>query len=910
MLVLVHTISMTHDNFVVSARFYHALSSVPNEQRIELALLTKRVTVRIRPRRLVREKHLVYYQPRKRIGKPRFRQSLRAIHIVGQPRSVVPPTPVSMVAAKEEHIGSLLPAPLPVNKPTVPEQRALTPPVSEAKTGLGIHHVTPLQFLHQPLPSDASAQQTAQWLQAHRFGQHLRTFTSFSGADVLRLSRDDLIQICGLADGIRLYNALHAKAIAPRLTVYLCVEQSSVYHALFLSSLSCLEMANKLAQLMGVSCDQIRDIYVQGPGGIHVLITDEVVRNIKDESMYTIEILQELFVNHALASSATQSLARLSVWLNLTLTIPSKLDLLEFKFTNVPEQEDSFMFPEELNRSLREHIRILTDENGRLHRCLGERESELHIANEKLQCNEKRHIASSLSVLSNQGQTSELAASKIVELSKKVRELSSEIEIQKRKCRLAEAKLAEFCEAGLNSAEDKDIKPKQEDVEKDPNQVKLLTDKLQMTNQRLCDSRNQCQALKQDLRMVQKALCSEAGENVSIHSLSSNWRGRAQQIAALQQKLLELQEKLNEQTEKQVVGNADNRACVAMKVLEKERRIVQERTARELRERSVQLEDTKRRLDAGRARNKILEDELAGHKKRLSTLLDKGKHDDQLISMLTGQLSALEKRCSDREDEARRANSGWEEDKQHLLQDITREKSKLEKTETILAEKNVKIDQLEEKLRQTLLILSSNDKLQRSSSQDILFSSSWSLSKLSEHHQTHSMSTQEPCNEDYQLLFLSGEAERARLLELVGVLNRRLNQQRDDAETVQECLRKERQKAAKLETKLARVELERSGGSKVNSYRNKRASESDIVSREITYKMELLREEVLALKTRLQCVQQEKDEDLKVYVNLLSEARRSLLETNHNSDRSLFSREDSTRIKEQTLPSGGRKEQP
>nr|CAD7572029.1 unnamed protein product [Timema californicum] len=585
--------------------------------------------------------------------------------------------------------------------------------------------------------------------------------------------------------------------------------------------------------------------------------------------------------------------------------------------TNVPEQEDSFMFPEELNRSLREHIRILTDENGRLHRCLGERESELHIANEKLQCNEKRQMASSLSVLSNQGQTSELAASKIVELSKKVRELSSEIEIQKRKCRLAEAKLAGCCESGLNS-EDKDIKPKQEEVEKDPNQVKLLTDKLQMTNQRLCDSRNQCQALKQDLRMVQKALCSEAGENVSIHSLTSNWRGRAQQIAALQQKLLELQEKLNEQTEKHVVATADNRACVAMKVLEKERRVVQERTARELRERSVQLEDTKRRLDAGRARNKILEDELAGHKRRLTTLLDKGKHDDQLISMLTGQLSALEKRCSDKEDEARRANSRWEEDRQHLLQDITREKSKLEKTETILTEKDVKIDQLEEKLRQTLLILSSNDKLQRSSSQDILFSSSWSLSKLSEHHQTHSMSTQEPCNEDYQLLFLSGEAERARLLELVGVLNRRLNQQRDDAETVQvpytlqqkECLRKERQKGAKLETKLARVELERTGGSKVNSYRNKRASESDIVSGEIAYKMELLREEILALKTRLQCVQQEKDEDLKVYVNLLSEARRSLLETNHNSDRTLFSREDSTRIKEQTLPSGGRKEQP
>jgi len=82
------------------------------------------------------------------------------------------------------------------------------------------------------------------------------------------------------------------RAIAPRLTLYLCVEQSSVYHALYLDSLSCAEMASKLAQLMGITADQIHDIYVQGPGGIHVLITDDVVRNIKDETMFTIEILQ------------------------------------------------------------------------------------------------------------------------------------------------------------------------------------------------------------------------------------------------------------------------------------------------------------------------------------------------------------------------------------------------------------------------------------------------------------------------------------------------------------------------------------------------------------------------------------------------------------------------------------------
>lgn len=70
------------------------------------------------------------------------------------------------------------------------------------------------QYYMQPLNAEASAQQTAQWLQSNRFSSLVRTFNRFSGADILRLSRDDLIQICGLADGIRFFNALHAKYVA------------------------------------------------------------------------------------------------------------------------------------------------------------------------------------------------------------------------------------------------------------------------------------------------------------------------------------------------------------------------------------------------------------------------------------------------------------------------------------------------------------------------------------------------------------------------------------------------------------------------------------------------------------------------------------------------------------------------
>ena len=42
-----------------------------------------------------------------------------------------------------------------------------------------------------------------------------------TGADLLRLSREDLIEICGLADGIRLNNALRAKYVYTSYNVYL-----------------------------------------------------------------------------------------------------------------------------------------------------------------------------------------------------------------------------------------------------------------------------------------------------------------------------------------------------------------------------------------------------------------------------------------------------------------------------------------------------------------------------------------------------------------------------------------------------------------------------------------------------------------------------------------------------------------
>ncbi|XP_064472163.1 transcription factor CP2-like isoform X3 [Ornithodoros turicata] len=149
------------------------------------------------------------------------------------------------------------------------------------------------------LSSEASATETSQWLHQNRFGPFAQTFNSFSGVDVLRLTRDDLIQICGLADGIRLYNALHSRAVRPRLTLYICLahehggdSSDRVFRAVYLENLTVMDLLSRLASVCNLSPFSVHEVYVSGPTGIHILVTDEVVRNMNDESMYILELLR------------------------------------------------------------------------------------------------------------------------------------------------------------------------------------------------------------------------------------------------------------------------------------------------------------------------------------------------------------------------------------------------------------------------------------------------------------------------------------------------------------------------------------------------------------------------------------------------------------------------------------------
>lgn len=162
--------------------------------------------------------------------------------------------------------------------------------------------MSPYSMIESPSPievppnltAEANAIEVKAWLQFNRFSQYVNVFQNFSGADLLRLTRDDLIQICGLADGIRLNNALQSRTVRPRLTLYMCQEPGTVYHAVYLEQLTSQELINKITELIKLQCYRIPEVFVQGPGSIHILLTDEVVRNLLEQSRFWIEIMNDV----------------------------------------------------------------------------------------------------------------------------------------------------------------------------------------------------------------------------------------------------------------------------------------------------------------------------------------------------------------------------------------------------------------------------------------------------------------------------------------------------------------------------------------------------------------------------------------------------------------------------------------
>ncbi|XP_077129406.1 transcription factor CP2-like protein 1 isoform X1 [Ranitomeya variabilis] len=190
-----------------------------------------------------------------------------------------------------------------------PTPQVETPTLRNDKPIPGFHNETwnPEEKGKHLVPS-ANIQDVQQWLQRNRFPQYCRLLSSFSGADLLKMTKEDFIQVCGAADGIRLFNAVKGRHVRPRLTLYVCHESEQnrtvlqhkrdssdslcVYHALFLEEATAVELLEKIANLYAISPQQINQLYKQGPTGIHVIVSTEMVQNFPDESCFILSTLK------------------------------------------------------------------------------------------------------------------------------------------------------------------------------------------------------------------------------------------------------------------------------------------------------------------------------------------------------------------------------------------------------------------------------------------------------------------------------------------------------------------------------------------------------------------------------------------------------------------------------------------
>ncbi|KYO47048.1 coiled-coil domain-containing protein 13 isoform A [Alligator mississippiensis] len=375
---------------------------------------------------------------------------------------------------------------------------------------------------------------------------------------------------------------------------------------------------------------------------------------------------------------------------------------------------------------LHDHLREVTDENGRLYKLVKERDFEIRQLQKTI--GEER-----LALSGTSGLAGDIAATKIVELSKKNRELTAETESEKAKVKQLNNRVKEL-ERELQAAmgkiqslggSDSEIKQSalrmtEGNLPESP-ELKAVQEKLSAANLKMMDYRNQLQATKQELKMMQKLLASEVGEDVNVQNLlatSGTWRGRAQQILVLQGKVRELENQLGQSKSRASMNSIDEemlaftdprklsaqeRNLLRIRSLEKEKREALEKLTGEHSALQKDHEDVKKKLDASKARNKVLSNEVKTLKGQILTLLEKGKHDDELVDALLSQQKQMHEILKHLSQQDEKNKESQQSLGQQLNSETQKQSCLIEQLKQMVAEREAKVKELEEEVGQLTL---------------------------------------------------------------------------------------------------------------------------------------------------------------------------------------------------------------
>lgn len=187
--------------------------------------------------------------------------------------------------------------------------------------------------------------------------------------------------------------------------------------------------------------------------------------------------------------------------------------------------------------SFTDKLRELKDENGRIKKLLLEKDYEINYLKKKL--DEEKQAFSGI------GMGSDAIALKIVDLSKRIRELTADLEAEKTKNRklVKLNKDLELKAKDTNKTQENDDNDEELDETNEKKLIKEnkeLKEKLSQTSGKMMEFKSQAEILRLDLKRAQSALEKEIGDNVDVKAIlngQSNWKGRQQQIRTLKSKV-------------------------------------------------------------------------------------------------------------------------------------------------------------------------------------------------------------------------------------------------------------------------------------------------------------------------------------------------------------------------------------
>uniref|UniRef100_A0AAR5Q2P6 Coiled-coil domain-containing protein 13 n=1 Tax=Dendroctonus ponderosae TaxID=77166 RepID=A0AAR5Q2P6_DENPD len=507
--------------------------------------------------------------------------------------------------------------------------------------------------------------------------------------------------------------------------------------------------------------------------------------------------------------------------------------------TDIFAMPKTMLFPDELSSCLKDQSAVFAQENAVLKRDLvglEDKYAQMQVETESL----KNLLHDREKVLLPQfAASSQNVSSKIVELSKSYREKCSELEKYKTRCSKLQTQLQES-----NSREQPDKDPPKPAVEKseDSTAKEKQLQKLSAMTSKMLELKNANMQLNNELKQARKLLQQEIGQDMETLQANGSWKGRAQIICDLVEKNKKLKEKLKNASADPQGARTDShtneRISNRVSSLENENHDLK-----------TQLQCYKSKGESLKSRCQMLESEQQALKLRIQDVKERSASDLDLIASMSSQLAEAE----------------------HAKRSAVKER------ELEIAKLRLEIENLKAQVENYKTLM---DGFKRS--------------KDCREATTQNCQNTEEIGQSIAKL----EEQKLKLLELVKLHKKRIEDERSERQRCEQLLRMERQKSVRLESTVAKSELDcaapvsllrkqrRRNNKSLQMHFQSRSRYSTPLNRnsEISLQdqLELAEENIKALQTRLQLEQGERRQDFQEFATILSTTKISSIPGQHN----------------------------